>query len=171
MKNFTTKMILSAAIVFGSLTAVSAQSYDNNNVGYDQPQTAYQDQYTQPNQPAQQQYSNQPQGYYYYPDANVYYNPVCDNYIYNNGAAWLTVNVLPWNIRIGGLPRFMVYHRGPQVWLDNNIHRGYYAHNYGFRSQPAVAYRNYGRGGYDRGFARGGYYGGGNRGGFGHGRR
>jgi hypothetical protein len=174
-KNFTTKMILSVAVIFASLTAVSAQSYDNS--GYNQ--SAYQDQYTQqaPAQQYQQQYPQQaqyaqtnqyaqPQGYYYYPDANVYYNPTCNNYIYYNGASWLTVGVLPYNIRLGGLPRMMVYYRGPQVWLDNNIHRSYYANNYYGRRPQVVAYNNnYYRGGYNN-FNRGNFNGGGfNRGG------
>jgi len=189
MKNFSTKMILSVAVIFASLSAVSAQSYDNNQ----QSQSAYQDQYQQ-NQPAQQytqqnqyqqsnQYNNQQQGYYYYPDANVYYDPVCNHYIYNDGASWLTVNVLPYNIRLGGLPRIMVYHRGPQVWLDNGFHRqNYYGYNYHFH-QPVVTYRNdfrrdvvynrgfSNRGGFDRGRAFGGDRGFGSHGGFGHGHR
>jgi hypothetical protein len=192
MKNFTTKMILSVAVIFASLTAVTAQSYDNT--GYEQPaQSAYQDQYQQQNQPAQQytqqsqypqsnQYNTQQQGYYYYPDANVYYDPACNHYIYNDGASWLTVNVLPFNIRLGGLPRIIVYHRGPQVWLDNGFHRqNYYGYNYRFH--PVVTYRNdfrrdvvYNRGfdnhgGFDRGRGFGGDRGFSSRGGFDHGRR
>jgi hypothetical protein len=168
MKSFTTKMILSVAIIFASLTAATAQSYDNT--GYTPAgQSAYQDQYAQQNQyPQSNQYTDQ-QGYYYYPDANVYYDPACNHYIYNNGSSWLTVNVLPYNIRLGGLPRIMVYHRGPQVWLDNRIHRdNYFAYQNRFRPQSVVAYRdNYYRGGgYNRGFDRS--Y---NHGGFDHYRR
>src|ERR1700757_5246421 len=116
-KSFTTKMIAGIAKVFASLTTASAQSYPNNS----NDQSAYQDQQytqtqTQPQQFAQpNQYQAAPdvqqQGYYYYPDANVYYDPSCNHYIYNDGYGWLTVNVLPFNIRIGNLPRFMVYHR------------------------------------------------------------
>jgi hypothetical protein len=167
MKSFATKMILSVAIIFASLTAATAQSYDNT--GYAPAgQSAYQDQYAQQNQyPQSNQYTDQ-QGYYYYPDANVYYDPACNHYIYNNGSSWLTVNILPYNIRLGGLPRIMVYHRGPQVWLDNRIHRdNYFVHQNRFRPQPVVAYRdNYRGGGYNRGFDRG--Y---NHGGFDHYRR
>jgi uncharacterized membrane protein YgcG len=169
MKNFTTKLMLGAAIFFATLTTVSAQSYNDNNVGYDQPaqqQNQYTQQQNQNQQYAQpvQQYSDQ-QNFYYYPDANVYYNPACNNYIYNDGTTWLTVNVLPYNIRINNLPRVMVYHRGPQVWLDNRFHRdNYYGNNYRFQQQPVVAYRdnNYRNdfrrgGGFDRGFDRGGH--------------
>jgi hypothetical protein len=185
-KNFTTKIMLSAAIIFVSIATVNAQT-NNDNDGYDQQpaqsQSAYQDQqYAQQNQPVQQQYTQQvqypqsnqyvnQQGYYYYPDVNVYYDPTYNDYMYNNGSAWLTVNVLPYNIRLGGLPRFMVYHRGPQVWLDNGYHRSYYGYNYRFNSRPVIGgyrnavYRNNYRGAiaYNRGFDRGRSFGGGGR--------
>ena len=204
-RNYTTKVILSATIIFASIATVSAQT-NNDNTGYSQPaqaQSTYQDHYMQQNDPAQQdqqqnqqyiqqnqpiqqgqqytqqappvqqpqqpvQYANQ-QGYYYYPDANVYYDPTYNDYMYNNGSAWLTVNVLPYNIRLGGLPRFMVYHRGPQVWLDNRIHRGYYFANRGrFGPQARFGYHdNFRRDvGFNRGFGGGRGYGGGR--GFGH---
>ncbi|HTB52789.1 MAG TPA: hypothetical protein VK718_08435 [Ferruginibacter sp.] len=182
--HFTTKIILSTAIIFASIATVAAQT-STDNIGYDQPQSAYQDQYQQPqSQPVQQapaqqytqqnqyppsnQYSDQ-QSFYYYPDANVYYDPACNHYMYNDGANWLTVNVLPWNIRIGGLPRILVYHRGPQVWLDNRIHRGYYFANRGrFGPQARFGYHdNFRRDvGFNRGFGGGRGYGGGR--GFGH---
>lgn len=220
-RNYTTKIILSATIIFASIATVSAQT-NNDNTGYSQPaqaQSTYQDhymqqsdpaqqsqpiqqnqQYTQQNQPVQQsqqytqqaapvqqtqqpvQYANQ-QGYYYYPDANVYYDPTYNDYMYNNGSAWLTVNVLPYNIRLGGLPRFMVYHRGPQVWLDNGFHRAnYFGYNNRFHTGPVIGYRNnyrgvvaYNRGfdrgrsfGGDRGFGGGRGFNGGRGGGFGH---
>jgi len=194
-KSFTTKIMLSTAIIFVSIVTVNAQP-NNDNAGYDQQpaQSAYQDQqYAQQNQPVQQytqqvqypqsnQYANQ-QSYYYYPDANVYYDPTYNDYMYNNGSAWLTVNVLPYNIRLGGLPRFMVYHRGPQVWLDNGYHRSYYGYNYRFNARPVIGgYRNnyrgfvaYNRGfdkgrsfGGDRGFGGGRGFSGGRGGGFGH---
>jgi hypothetical protein len=200
-RNYTTKIMLSAAIIFVSIATVSAQT-NNDNPGYDQQpaqsQSTYQDQqYAQQNQPVQQsqqyaqqsqpvqqqytqqnqspqpnQYTNQ-QGYYYYPDANVYYDPTYNDYMYNNGSAWLTVNVLPYNIRLGGLPRFMVYHRGPQVWLDNGYHRYYYGYNYRFHAYPGIGYRNYYGGyrgpvAYGRGFGGGRGFSGGRGGGGGH---
>ena len=128
----------------------------------------------QPQQYAPQQYQ-QPveapapvvqQGFYYYPDANVYFDPSCNRYIYNNDGAWLSVNVLPRGFYLGGA-RYMVYHRGPQVWLDNPIHiRNYYrggyrpafayAGGYRYNNYRGFAARNNFRGGYDygRGYRR-----------------
>jgi hypothetical protein len=154
-----------------------AQPVQQDQQQYTQVQPAPQQQYVQPApQPQPNQYYNE-QSFYYYPGANVYYDPAYNDYMYYNGAAWLTVNALPYNIRIGGLPRMLVYHRGPQVWLDNRFHRaGYYG--YGFRS-PGVAFRGGFGGGYRGGYIGGGYrgtvggrgnFGGGYRGGFGGGR-
>lgn len=168
MKNLATKTIVTVAVILASFTAVKAQTYNDSNIGYEQQpaQSAYQDQQTQPVQQQytqSNQYNNQPQGYYYYPSANVYYNPACNNYSYYNGGAWLTVNVLPF--ALAG-PRVVVYHTGPQVWLDNNIHRNYYA-NYGYRP-TVIAYRGggYYAGGYRGGAYYGGYHGGGYHGGY-----
>ncbi|UAY51451.1 hypothetical protein [Ferruginibacter albus] len=108
--NFTKTIILSSIITIGLFSTVKAQ-------------TAYNDQYYN------NQYNNgynqscdQQQSFYYYPSANVYYNPFANNYSYNNGRGWLTVNVLPAGISVYNAPRYTVYHRGPQVWLDNPVH-------------------------------------------------
>jgi hypothetical protein len=198
--NYTKKIILATLILLGFYTGAKAQSDDQSAYDdqYAQPQTqpAQQQQYTEPaqqytqpqqqyTQPVDPQYSDQ-QSFDYYPDANVYYDNSCDRYIYYDGGAWITVNVLPQGISLFGLPRFRVFHRGPQVWLDNAFHRNYYrGGNFnrgggayrpqvfngggyrggGFGGGRAVTF-NRGGGGFNRG---GGGFGGGNHGGGGFG--
>lgn len=83
--------------------------------------------------------------YYYYPSANVYYNPVRRNYAYFRGGAWLTVNILPPTIVIASTPRYVVYHEGPDVWIENRVHVA------SCRPPARVVYREYDRRGrYDR---------------------
>ena len=85
---------------------------------------------------------NDQQSFYYYPDANVYYDNSCQHYIYNNGAGWQTVNALPYGLLPAASSRVLVYHNGPKVWLDNSMHRdNYYAQYHFRRQQPVVAYR------------------------------
>jgi hypothetical protein len=194
-KSFIKKIILGTVITFGLFTAAKAQTDDQSAYDDQYPQTQQQ-QYTQPQQQyvqpqqqytQQQQYAQQPvdpqyndqQSFEYYPDANVYYDNSCNRYIYNNGGAWVTVNALPVGISLYGAPYYRVYHRGPQVWLDNAIHMRSFYRGGGYR--PVVyggGYRGAGFGGraisYNRGggdFNRGGGFGGGNRGGFGGGNR
>jgi hypothetical protein len=142
MKTLITKqLILGTIISFGLLTAASAQTaYDDQ--GYnDQSSNSQSQQYNQqPQQPEQYQQAApvaNGQQFEYYPDANVYYDPSCGRYDYYNGNAWLSVNVLPSNIYLGA--RYAVYHRGPQVWLDNAIHIRNYRGAY---RQSAFAYNN-----------------------------
>ncbi len=61
--------------------------------------------------------------FYYYPSANVYYDVSVGLYYYNPGSTWTSVQVLPpgFSITIGA-PRYVVYHQGPDVWVDNHIH-------------------------------------------------
>jgi len=128
---FTKTILLGTIITVGLFSTSKAQSaYDdqyngqyNDQYSYSQPAPAYGD-----------------QSFYYYPDANVYYDVNCNKYIYNNGGGWLTVNVLPSNICLTNIPRFTVYHRGPQVWLDNAVHMRNYRPAY---RQPIVAFNTY----------------------------
>lgn len=125
-----------AAITFGLFTATEAQTayddqyYNDQQNTYNQPQQYYQPA-TVPDQ----------QSFYYYPDANVYYDLSCGRYIYNNGYAWVSVNVLPEGFFLGNAPRVMVYHNGPRVWMDNAIHIN--AYNRPYREQ--VAFNTRGR--------------------------
>ena len=61
--------------------------------------------------------------YYYYPSTNVYYDAGPGLYYYNPGTTWTSVRVLPpgFSITIGA-PRYVVYHQGPDVWVNNQIH-------------------------------------------------
>jgi hypothetical protein len=128
-KNITQKIALSIITVFSLFTVAKAQTaYDDQQYAYTQPND---NGYAQP-------VPNNQQSFYYYPNSNVYYDINCNRYIYNNGYGWATVNALPANIRLTNEPRYMVYHRGPQVWLDNPIHyRNFYKAAY---RQPVAAF-------------------------------
>jgi hypothetical protein len=152
---FTKKIIMGTILSIGLFSVANAQTTYDDQQYYNDQQSEQQYNQQQYNQQQQQQYSQpapqytQPapapaygdQSFYYYPGANVYYDINCNRYIYNNGYGWLTVNVLPPSIYLGNAPRYMVYHRGPQVWLDNPIHvRNFYRPAY---RQPVVAYNNF----------------------------
>ncbi|MBI3883133.1 MAG: cellulase family glycosylhydrolase [Sphingobacteriales bacterium] len=110
--NFTTKIILSTVMLLATLTNLHAQApYDRdyNN-----------QQYANQNQPGNGQ------DFYYYPEQDVYYNANYNNYSYNNGRSWITVNILPPTICIDRSPRIIVYGRGRQIWQNNRSHRDYY---------------------------------------------
>jgi hypothetical protein len=148
---FTKQIVLGALITFGLFSAAKAQTaYDDqqysdpqyNNQQYNNNQQYSYNQPQQYQQPVAAPAPNDQQSFYYYPNANVYYDVSCNRYIYNNGGSWLSVNVLPANIYLGNSPRFTVYHRGPQVWLDNAFHVRNYYRPAAYR-QPIVAYNNY----------------------------
>lgn len=62
--------------------------------------------------------------YYYYPASNVYYDAGPRLYYYNAGSSWTGVSVLPPGITFSsGAPKYAVYHDGPEVWRDNEVHR------------------------------------------------
>ena len=60
--------------------------------------------------------------YYYYPSSNVYYNPGTGQYVYYENNTWTPVKTLPTTIRVTHTPRYVVYHNGPDVWMDNPVH-------------------------------------------------
>jgi len=60
--------------------------------------------------------------FYYYPDANVYYNPAKKQYIYYTGTTWTPVTVLPGTMVVKNKPRVVVYSNTPQVWVMNKEH-------------------------------------------------
>jgi hypothetical protein len=127
--NFTTKIILSTVMLLATLTNLHAQApYDRD---YNNQQYANQNQ------------SGNGQDFYYYPEQDVYYNANYNNYSYNNGRSWITVNILPPTICIDRSPRIIVYGRGRQIWQNNRSHRDYYfrqGHNR--QPQPIIAYRD-----------------------------
>jgi len=61
--------------------------------------------------------------YYYYPSANVYYNVVTHDYVYDNAGTWTTVKTLPSGVTITRTPRYTIYYNGPEVWRDNAEHK------------------------------------------------
>jgi len=119
-------MILAAVITCGLFTTAKAQTaYDdqyNNNQSYNDQQNSYNQPQQYYSEPAPVPAPNYQQSFYYYPDANVYFDLSCNRYIYFDGNAWLYANTLPTGIFIGRSPRFLVYHNGPRVWMDNAIH-------------------------------------------------
>jgi len=183
MKTNITKKILLGAILFCGLfgTAKAQTAYDdqqyNDQQNNSQQNNNQQYSYSQPQQYAPQTVPADEQSFYYYPDANVYYDINYNRYIYYNGSAWLTVNTLPAGIFIGHSPRVMVYHNGPRVWMDNAIHFNAYRrpafrasvafNGGGFRGREdfrRVAYNGRGAVNFNRGgFARGGFNRGGGR--------
>jgi len=66
--------------------------------------------------------------YYYYPSANVYYNIGTHDYLYYDPGTttWVTVKTLPSGVTITKVPRYTVYHNGPEVWRDNAVHKTKY---------------------------------------------
>lgn len=64
---------------------------------------------------------NQP--FFYYPSANVYYNPSMGNYWYRNSRnVWINVNTLPSQIVIINQPRHEIFYDGLEVWRANPVH-------------------------------------------------
>lgn len=61
--------------------------------------------------------------FYYYPSSNVYYDATPGLYYYNSGNSWTGVKTLPPGFVVAsGTPRYVVYHQGPDVWMDNKVH-------------------------------------------------
>jgi len=87
--------------------------------------------------------------FYYYPSANVYYNPVARSYWYPRNSVWVEANVLPAGFVITNQPSRVVYYDGYDVWRDNAVHCSYYRpqqvvvvrerpHYYYYRPRPRV---------------------------------
>ncbi len=75
------------------------------------------------------QHYHQPQqiAYYFYPSANVYYNPINRNYFYPRNGVWVSVDVLPRNIYLQD-DRYTVYcDENEPIWRNNSDH----CHKYG----------------------------------------
>ena len=60
--------------------------------------------------------------FYYYPKANVYYNPSTKRYIYLENGTWTTVQTLPKKTTIWGIPRVAIYGNDSKIWLKNGDH-------------------------------------------------
>ncbi|MDB5196335.1 MAG: hypothetical protein JWP88_706 [Flaviaesturariibacter sp.] len=62
--------------------------------------------------------------YYYYPDANVYYNEKTGDYYYYDEPAttWTTSRILPAYLVVDKKPRYTVYYNGNDVYTQNTEH-------------------------------------------------
>ena len=80
--------------------------------------------------------------FYYYPKANVYYDPASRQYIYYDNSNWTTVQTLPSTIIVKDVPRVTVYSKTPQVWQMNAEHKEKYKNYNGkYPKGKAVGYK------------------------------
>ncbi len=64
----------------------------------------------------------QQQSFYYYPRANVYYNPAARQYMYPRNGVWVSVSTPNFGFSFSNMPHEVVYYDGPEVWLQNSAH-------------------------------------------------
>jgi len=60
--------------------------------------------------------------YYYYPQANVYFNPIAHNYYYSRNGAWITVNTLPRDIYLDQNYQEVYCSDNEDIWAYNRMH-------------------------------------------------
>ncbi|MFC4230944.1 hypothetical protein ACFOW1_03515 [Parasediminibacterium paludis] len=60
--------------------------------------------------------------YYYYPQANVYFNPIAHNYCYARNGAWITVNTLPRDIYLDQNYQEVYCNDNEDIWAYNRAH-------------------------------------------------
>jgi hypothetical protein len=77
------------------------------------------------NPPAHAQAHGVKKKYKYYPDANVYFNPVTKRYTYYGGGRWTTVINLPSSIRLTGNFNDFDFD-GDDPWKENSKHKTQY---------------------------------------------
>lgn len=63
--------------------------------------------------------------YRYYPESNVYFNPLTKRYTYQNNGKWTTAATLPSSIRITGRYNDFDFD-GDDPWKDNSKHKTQY---------------------------------------------
>ena len=98
--------------------------------------------YNEPYYQQQNQCGNEGrQSFYYYPQSNVYYNCVTNQYIYFDCNSWVVSDCLPHHIRLDREPYFVVNHNGSDVWNDNRFHVEKFR-NYNYQ-QPDMAYEQH----------------------------
>jgi|GEM_PF-4589322 len=64
--------------------------------------------------------------YWYYPSQNIYYNEAAGDYWYYDAPTvkWVEVTQLPATYVLANTDtRYVVYHKGNKVWMDNGKHR------------------------------------------------
>lgn len=64
--------------------------------------------------------------YYYYPRANVYYNPIGHNYYYPNNGVWISVNTLPRDVYLDQQYQEVYCNDNEDIWDYNRTHVDYY---------------------------------------------
>ena len=68
--------------------------------------------------------------YFYYPEANIYFNEANSNYSYFDAATstWVTAAQLPSSYSINkNSPRTEISYNGADVWTDNSTHQKKFA--------------------------------------------
>ncbi len=154
MNRFTNKIVVVVLSAFALTNTASAQP--SREDGYREMEKRNDDWNKDRDNNRYEQFDRNPdqQGYYYYPDADIYYNPRDRHYCYNDGRGWLNVSILPFSISLDMMPRVMVYSSGPQIWKGYYKHRAlFYKNRNHFYGSP-IAYRDsrndWDRHGYDR---------------------
>ena len=61
--------------------------------------------------------------YYYYPDADVYYNPTARSYSYYTHDGWITVENLPDGFPLPRYSERVYCYPGENIWSFNYLHR------------------------------------------------
>ncbi len=115
---------------------IYGRNFERGRIYYNQPRIVYHQsptvQFASYNQARRQ-------GYYYYPNVNVYFSPFTHLYIYQFNGGWVSGEVLPHGITINE-PYTQVYcNVGENIWLYNR------AHTEEFRKPDAVVERQFGR--------------------------
>ena len=64
--------------------------------------------------------------YFYYPRANVYYNPYAHNYYYLNNGAWISANSLPREVYLDRYYQAVYCDEGENIWDNNQSNVNYY---------------------------------------------
>jgi hypothetical protein len=85
------------------------------------------------NPPAHAQAHGVKKKYKYYPDCNVYFNPVTKRYTYYGGGRWTTVVNLPSSIRLTGNFNDFDFD-GDDPWKENSKHKSQYKPNKSVKS-------------------------------------
>ena len=61
--------------------------------------------------------------YYYYPGANIYFNPLTRMYFYSNEGTWVSVSVLPEGFPLGNVYHTVYCRPSENIWYYNSCHR------------------------------------------------
>lgn len=72
--------------------------------------------------PAWGKRKKQQQSFYYYPQANVYYNVASHQYLYPRNGVWVSVATPHFSFSFSNMPHETVYYDGPEIWMENRVH-------------------------------------------------